>query len=60
MNNLAKSIGMNNTSFSNPVGRDSDTNYSTARDVATMLKYALKIAEFKRYLQLKNMRQLMG
>ena len=54
MNNLAKSIGMNNTSFSNPVGRDSDTNYSTARDVATMLKYALKIAEFKKIFTTKE------
>ena len=54
MNNLAKRIGMTNTSFSNPVGRDSDTNYSTARDVATMLKYALKIAEFKKIFTTKE------
>ena len=54
MNNLAKRIGMTNSSFSNPVGRDSDTNYSTARDVATMLKYALKIAEFKKIFTTKE------
>lgn len=54
MNNLAKRIGMTNTSFSNPVGRDSDTNYSTAHDVATMLKFALKIAEFKKIFTTKE------
>lgn len=54
MNNLAKRIGMNNTSFSNPVGKDSDTNYSTAKDVATMLKYALNNPEFKKIFTTKE------
>ena len=54
MNNLAKRIGMNNTSFSNPIGRDSDTNYSTANDVAIMLKYALNITEFKKIFTTKE------
>ena len=54
MNNLAKSIGMTNTSFSNPVGRDSDTNYSTAKDVAKMLKYALDNPEFKKIFTTKE------
>ena len=54
MNNLAKRIGMNNTSFSNPIGRDSDTNYSTANDVAIMLKYALKNPEFKKIFTTKE------
>ena len=54
MNNLAKRIGMNNTSFSNPIGKDSDTNYSTANDVAIMLKYALKNPEFKKIFTTKE------
>ena len=54
MNNLAKRIGMNNTSFSNPIGRDSDTNYSTANDVAIMLKYALKNPQFKKIFTTKE------
>ena len=54
MNNLAKRIGMNNTSFSNPIGRDSDTNYSTANDVAIMLKYALNNPQFKKIFTTKE------
>lgn len=54
MNALAQSIGMANTSFSNPVGRDSDTNYSTAKDVAKMLEYALNNPEFKKIFTTKE------
>ena len=54
MNNLAKRIGMNNTSFSNPIGKDSDTNYSTANDVAIMLKYALNNPQFKKIFTTKE------
>lgn len=54
MNNLAKTIGMTNTSFSNPIGKDSEENYSTAKDVAKMLKYALQNAEFKKIFTTKE------
>lgn len=41
MNDKAKEIGMNNTTFSNPHGLDEETkNYSTARDMVLLSKYA--------------------
>ena len=46
MNKKASELGMNNTHFSNPVGLDTD-NYSTARDIATLLSYAIRNSEFK-------------
>ena len=43
MNEKAKAIGMNNTTFTNCVGKDDGgANVSTVRDTATMLTYALK------------------
>lgn len=45
MNQKAKELNLNNTHFSNPIGKDED-NYSTVSDVATLLKYALKNEEF--------------
>ena len=41
MNEKAKEIGMNSTSFANPIGADDQNNYSTVYDVALMMKYAL-------------------
>lgn len=40
MNNKAKQLGMNETSFANPIGADDENNYSTVYDVALMMKYA--------------------
>ena len=45
MNQKAQELNMTNTHFSNPVGIDDD-NYSTVKDIATLLKYALKNEEF--------------
>ena len=45
MNEKAKELNLNNTHFSNPVGKD-ENNYSTVKDVSTLLKYALKNEEF--------------
>lgn len=42
MNKKAKSLGMNNSHFDNPVGIDSKGNYSTMRDMVTFMKSALK------------------
>lgn len=42
MNEKAKEIGMENTSFDNPVGIDSVNNYSTINDVAKLLNYAMQ------------------
>ena len=47
MNALADTIGLENTSFSNPIGKDDVDNYSTAYDIAILLKYALKNEVFK-------------
>ena len=46
MNEKAKELGMNNTNFDNAIGMDSDNNYSTASDIAILLKYAIKNKEF--------------
>ncbi len=47
MNELAKKLNLTSTSFSNPIGKDSHTNYSTAKDLSILLKYALKNETFK-------------
>ena len=47
MNELAKKLNLTSTSFSNPIGKDSPTNYSTAKDLRILLKYALKNETFK-------------
>ncbi|PKK39590.1 D-alanyl-D-alanine carboxypeptidase [Clostridiaceae bacterium JG1575] len=40
MNDRAQGLGMNNTHFTNPVGLHSDQHYTTARDLAILLKAA--------------------
>lgn len=47
MNNKVSELGLKNTSFDNPIGMDSDNNYSTAYDVASILKYGLEDPTFK-------------
>ncbi len=42
MNAKAKELGMNSTSFANPIGLDDKNNYSTVQDVAILLKEDLK------------------
>ncbi len=54
MNDTAKKIGLENTSFENPIGKDNENNYSTAKDVAKMLKYALKNSNFKKIFTTKE------
>ena len=55
MNSKAAELGMTNTHFVNPHGTPNDDHYSTARDMATLMAYALKndvfitIAETKEY-----------
>ena len=47
MNNKAKELKMYNTIFENPHGLDDDSkNYSTAYDLALLIKYAMKNPEF--------------
>lgn len=40
MNNKVSELGLNNTHFSNPIGKD-EGNYSSMYDIAKMLEYAL-------------------
>lgn len=53
MNDKASEIGMKDTYFSNPIGKDTD-NYSTAYDMALLLKYALKNETFKEVFTTKE------
>lgn len=46
MNQRSDSLGLCNTTFSNPIGKD-DENFSTASDIAIILKEALKNNDFK-------------
>lgn len=46
MNDKVKELGLNNTHFSNPIGKDDD-NYSTMSDMAKILEYALDNDTFK-------------
>lgn len=48
MNKKAAEIGMNNSHFVNPSGLDADGHYSTAYDMATLARYALKNEEFSK------------
>ena len=51
MNDKAKEIGMNNTTFSNPHGLDEETkNYSTARDMAKLSRYAYKNKTYRKII----------
>ncbi len=47
MNDKAQKLELKNTHFSDPTGLDDENNYSTVRDVSTILKYALKNQTFK-------------
>jgi D-alanyl-D-alanine carboxypeptidase (penicillin-binding protein 5/6) len=46
MNEEADKLGMTNTHYSNPIGRDDKDNYSTLNDLITLLKYALNNETF--------------
>ncbi len=46
MNEKAKELGLENTSYKNPHGLDADGHYSSARDLATLTAYALENNDF--------------
>lgn len=55
MNKKAKQIGMKNTIFLNPHGLDEQTqNYSTAYDMALLMRYANSLPMFKKIAGTKN------
>ena len=47
MNEKAVELGLTGTHYSNPVGLHEEDNYTTARDVYTLMSYALKNETFK-------------
>lgn len=47
MNQKVEEIGVTNSKFDNPIGMDSENNYSTASDLAKILIYSLKNETFK-------------
>lgn len=54
MNNKAQELNLNNTKFDNAIGMDSEDNYSTASDLATLLIYALNNETFKTIFTAKS------
>ena len=48
MNKKISEIGVTNSNFDNPIGKDSENNYSTASDLAKILIYSLKNGTFKK------------
>ena len=54
MNEKAKKIGMQNTSFANPNGLDDEAHYSNAYDMARLAAYAVHNAEFVRICSTKS------
>lgn len=55
MNETASKIGMKNTTFKNPHGLDNDTeNYSTAYDMALLMRYATKNKTFMEITGIKK------
>ena len=51
MNEKAQDLGMTNTTFSNPHGLDEETkNYSTARDMAKLSRYAYKNKTYRKII----------
>ena len=51
MNYKVKEYGAQNTNFTNPVGKDDNDNYSTAKDLSIILKYALSNETFKKIFE---------
>lgn len=49
MNEWVKSIGCNDTNFTNPSGLHDENHYTTARDMATITLEALKNSDFVKY-----------
>lgn len=54
MNEVAQDLGLHNTRFENPIGKDNENNYSTAMDIAIFLKSALENDAFKKVFTTKR------
>lgn len=54
MNETAKKLGMEHTSFANPNGLDHKEHYSTARDMAVLTAHAMEHEVFRRLVSTKS------
>lgn len=54
MNEKARWLGMTNTSFDNPHGLDSEDHYSTAYDMALLMRYAMDNDQFRQITKTKT------
>ena len=54
MNEKARELNLQNTSFANVVGLYDKNNYSSAYDMAELLKYALKNPKYKELFETKT------
>ena len=54
MNEKAQSLGMTNSHFVNPHGYHDPDHYTTARDLATLTRYALKSEEFREIVTVRK------
>ena len=54
MNEKAKALGMNNSSFSNPHGLDAEDHYSSAYDMALLAAEAMQNEQFAKIVSTKN------
>ena len=51
MNQKAEKLGLENTHFCNTTGLHADDHYSTAKDIAELLQYALKNSTFREIIE---------
>lgn len=51
MNQKAEKLGLENTHFVNTTGLHADDHYSTAKDIAELLRYALKNSTFREIIE---------
>lgn len=54
MNEKARWLGMTNSSFDNPHGLDSDNHYSTAYDMAMLMRYGMDNDQFREIIGTKT------
>lgn len=54
MNEKAEELNMRNSYFSNTIGIEEGTHYSSARDIAILLKYAIKNEKFSEVFKSKH------
>jgi D-alanyl-D-alanine carboxypeptidase (penicillin-binding protein 5/6) len=60
MNQRARALGLMETHYANPIGLDSPGNYSSARDLARLASYLLRMPQFARIVDLPRARLTSG